>query len=304
MKHEFAAFHMACGSGAGARGFNQASVKLGGDSAQFRCVGGIDNDPDACSDFELLAGVPALCGDLHKLLPDEIREYSYRSGLRRGAVPDVVFSSSPCKGFSRLLPVAKSKEPNPRANIGRSGSKPRFNNNMRVGSWEAPSLCVTSASRPDSGGISLADPRPRVPYRNAQLGVVSWERAVASITGSADVQNGAFAVADPRKPLEQLVIIIAADGTWHRAITTLELALLQSLPAFINGKPLVLAGTSSSGWRERIGNMVPADAAKAIAGSVGLALLASRLGTWTLAFDGVWVRERDHYAMPAEEAYA
>jgi site-specific DNA-cytosine methylase len=627
VNHTFTAFHMACGSGVGARGFNEAVARLGGDVARFQCVGGIDNDPEACEDFELLAGVPALLGDLHTLTPAEIRRYSRLCGLREGLPPDVVFSSSPCKGYSRLLPTAKSKEPkyqllnelvyrsiflaletwerppplivlenvpgivsrgkdvldrvkkiyaaygyvwhesfhdcgeignlaqhrkryllvarhpesvdafvhkppkhrvracgqvleqlpvpaspeaadagvmhalpklgwltqvrlalipaggdwrdlppqvslgvdattfngspglyrvvgadepfptvtgsarvsgsngaaavadprvganngvlgvtawskatgviagasrpsngrfavadprlatplklgqsrrelhakydmrpwseparvvagggtnggfgvadprligvahretrfhdqykvrawqqpagvvtgatdsqagaqhvaDPRPRLGRSGTKPRFNNNMRVGQWERPSLCVTSAARPDSGGVSVADPRPHAPYRNGQLGVVSWREAVASITGSADVQNGAFAVADPRKPLEQLVIIIAEDGTWHRAITTLELALLQSLPARINGKPLVLAGTSTGGWRERIGNAVPADAAKAIANSCALALLAAKTGAWQLSLDGVWVRERDHFAMPAEEAYA
>ncbi|MEK7062863.1 MAG: DNA cytosine methyltransferase, partial [Patescibacteria group bacterium] len=146
------------------------------------------------------------------------------------------------------------------------------------------------------GGVSVADPRPKGPYRNGQLGVLSWQEAAASITGSADVQNGPFAVSDPRKPLEgPEVIIIAADGTWHRAITTLELALLQDIPATINGKPLVLSGTSSMGWRERIGNAVPGGAAKAIASSCGLALLASRLGTWFLSGEGIWVRQRDFY---------
>lgn len=189
--------------------------------------------------------------------------------------------------------------------LGRSGTKPRFNNNMRIGEWSEPSLCVTSASRPDSGGVSVADPRPKGPYRNGQLGVLSWQEAAASITGSADVQNGPFAVSDPRKPLEgPEVIIIAADGTWHRAITTLELALLQDIPATVNGKPLVLSGTSSMGWRERIGNAVPGGAAKAIASSCGLALLASKLGTWFLSSEGIWVRQRDFFAMPELEAYA
>jgi site-specific DNA-cytosine methylase len=621
MNHEATALHLASGSGVGAMGFDKAVAKLGADSLRFKCVGGVDIDPDACADFEYLTGVPALLADLHQLTPAELRAYVSKCGQREDTPPDVVFTSSPCKGFSRLLPTAKSKEskyqllnelvyrsifiacetwsrpppllvlenvpgivsrgkdvldrakrilhsygyflhegfhdcgeignlaqhrkryllvarhpksvsafvhkppkhrvracgqvleqlpvpigpeaadagamhalprigwltwvrlaliraggdwrdlpaqvglgvdgskfggspglyavrsmqepfstvtgsaavassnaaaavadhrirkfngsvygvmpfdqpagtvqgeslpsngrfavadprligishrPNrftdqykmrgwdepagvvtgatdsqagaqhvgdprvagfkhqPYSNvhrvesweaptrpitsssrpiggavsvadprIGRSGNKPRFNNNMRVGDWAAPSLCVTPAARPDSGGVSVADPRPRAIYRNETLGVMSWQQAAQTITGSADVQNGRAAVADPRKPLPgPLMVIIAQDGTWHRPITTLEMAMLQSLPARVRGKPLQLAGTSTLGWRERIGNAVPSDAAAAIATSCGLALLASIVGGWFLSSDEIWVRERDHW--PELDAY-
>jgi hypothetical protein len=86
-------------------------------------------------------------------------------------------------------------------------------------------------------------------------------------------------------------VIIAKDGTWHRPLTTLELAALQGLPTVLEGKPLALAGKSVSRWRERIGNAVPVQAATAIADTLLTALLAAALGTWTLGGTGIWVRD-------------
>jgi hypothetical protein len=74
-------------------------------------------------------------------------------------------------------------------------------------------------------------------------------------------------------------------------MTDLELAALQGIPARVRGAPLKLAGRSRSGWRERIGNAVPEDAAEAMATSILKALLAGFLGTWFLSSDGIWVRE-------------
>jgi hypothetical protein len=126
------------------------------------------------------------------------------------------------------------------------------------------------------------------PYRNDQLGVVSVAEAAASITGSADVQNGALRRRRPaqaaRGPAE--VIIIAADGTWHRAITTLELALLQDMPARINGKPLVLAGIEHDGLARAHRQRGARRRREGDRHSLLLALLASKLGTWFLSSEG------------------
>ena len=85
-------------------------------------------------------------------------------------------------------------------------------------------------------------------------------------------------------------VILAADGTWHRPLTTLELAVLQGLPAVHNGAPLTLAGTSNSAHRERIGNAVPVQAATAIAEQMLQTLLSADLGAFALSSDGgVWV---------------
>jgi site-specific DNA-cytosine methylase len=181
-----------------------------------------------------------------------------------------------------------------------------YNNHYPVRAWGQPALSVIGVSQPDSGAQSVADVRPAKPYRNGQLGVVSWEEAMKCITGNPDVQNGPFACADPRdrKGLLQALVIVSRFNTWNRPISTLELAMLQGLPARLNGKPLVLAGVKTLGWRERIGNAIPEGAAAAIGGSLLLALLASKVGGWFLSNDEIWVRKRDLYPMAAEEAYA
>lgn len=177
------------------------------------------------------------------------------------------------------------------------------NGTLGVVGWSDPAKTVTGESWPMNGTNSVADPRVQEALPLVQLGcrprgntrgpygVISWQEAAATITGHARIDNGAFAVADPRKPPEGgIPVIIAADGTWHRPLTTLELAVLQGLPPVIDGKPLKLAGKKVSAWRERIGNAVPRHAATAIAETILTALLAASLGTWTLGSTGIWVR--------------
>lgn len=195
------------------------------------------------------------------------------------------------------------------------------NGTFGVNGWGEPTKCVRGRMDVRTGPAAVADPRPfdggrmgvvawtdpvadprvmemlpSVPLkcdcRNGSYGVMSWEEAAKTITGSASIDNGTVAVADPRKPPAKLTIIIAADGTWHRPLTTLELAALQGMPMKINGKWLKLAGKSIAGWRERIGNAVPEGAARAIAETLLKALLAASLGTWFLSPYGepIWVR--------------
>lgn len=98
------------------------------------------------------------------------------------------------------------------------------------------------------------------------------------------------------------VIIEAPDGTVHRPMTTLELGVLQSLSPWHRpydptemeigdegGQWLELTGKADSGWRERIGNMVPRLTAKAI-GNVVLEILdAGATEVFRLSAGGVWV---------------
>lgn len=87
-------------------------------------------------------------------------------------------------------------------------------------------------------------------------------------------------------------MIIAPDGTWHRPLTTFELAMLQSFPRFLaDGRPLQLTGKSDAKWRERIGNAVPPDAAQAIAETVMRSMLAHSVGDWLMDLNGsgIWV---------------
>jgi site-specific DNA-cytosine methylase len=171
---------------------------------------------------------------------------------------------------------------------------------LGVQSWDKPAKTVRGQAHVRTGPAAIADPRPvtleEIPTcacRSGSYGVMSWEQAAATITGSASVDNGRVAVADPRKPPDFVPVIIAADGTWHRPLTTLELAALQGLPSEIEGKPLQLAGRKIAAWRERIGNAVPVQAATAIAETLLKALLASALGTWFLSPFGepIWVRQ-------------
>lgn len=114
-------FHLFCGLGGGARGFNKATARVGSVKARFRCIGGIDNDVGAIKDFESLAGVPGTVMDLFSRdqyiryhgedPPSDWREATTNDIHRAagGERPHIVFLSAPCQGFSGLLSKAKSK---------------------------------------------------------------------------------------------------------------------------------------------------------------------------------------------------
>lgn len=157
--------------------------------------------------------------------------------------------------------------------------------------WTDAIGAVCGETSPTNGRFAVADLRFKGEYYRGTYGVLSWEDAAGTITGNARVDCGRFCIADPRKPPPEVPIIIAADGTWHRPLTTLELAALQGLPTEVDGKPLTLSGKSISAWRERIGNAVPPPAAKAIAEKMLVALLESDLGAMALAGTDtpVWV---------------
>jgi site-specific DNA-cytosine methylase len=174
----------------------------------------------------------------------------------------------------------------------RLGENPnRHDHKYKVTPWQEPTGTVTGARPVTSGGPSVADPRLTCEPRSGTYGVLSWGSPSKTVTGAAAIDNGSFAIADPRKSPNEIPVIIADDGTWHRPLTTLELARLQGLPAMVDGKPLALHGKNSSKWRERIGNAVPVGAAKAIAESLLTALLVASLGTWTLGSTGIWVEK-------------
>lgn len=113
-------FHLFCGLGGGAAGFNLGEARVGNSEAVFRCLGGIDSDPAAIADFGRLAGVPGTVMDLfdrdqynawhghepppgwREVTPVDVRN---AAGSER---PNIVFTSAPCKGFSGLLSQSKS----------------------------------------------------------------------------------------------------------------------------------------------------------------------------------------------------
>lgn len=165
------------------------------------------------------------------------------------------------------------------------GRGPRFNNVYRLIEWSHPSACVTGGTAPGSGGLSVAD--PRASWANAgHYGVIPWTEPAGAVTAAASHDNGRNNVADPRLSTE-VPLIVALDGTWHRPLTTLELAALQGFPT----DGLIFDGTATSRHREKVGNAVPPPAAQAIAGVMGQVLLMARSGqTFSLSSTPVWVR--------------
>ena len=148
--------------------------------------------------------------------------------------------------------------------------------------------------------MSVADPGPGLQRveggawsGGGHFGVVRWDDASGAVSGACQYDNGRWSVADPR-PLPEadertVAVIIAPDGTWHRPLTTLELAALQTLVE--PEEYLELDGLSDQGWRERIGNAVPPDAAQAVAETMGRTLLLAAAGEgFQLSSVPIWVR--------------
>ncbi len=120
---EITHFHLFCGLGGGARGFNRGTARVGNLRAKFRCLGGVDNDPAAIRDFNRRVGVPGTVLDLFdreqyrayygEEPPPEWSEATPDDILRAAnyEFPDIVFLSAPCKGFSGLLSESRSQGP-------------------------------------------------------------------------------------------------------------------------------------------------------------------------------------------------
>jgi site-specific DNA-cytosine methylase len=158
------------------------------------------------------------------------------------------------------------------------------------------SPCVTG-TKFGSGALAISDPSLGCKPRNGTLGVQAWNEPAKTVIASNDIHAGTSAVADPHIPADAesgVYVIIAEDGSWHRPLTTLELAALQTIPLFMpDGSPLVLAGKSDARWRKAIGNAVPPDAAEAMGNQVLVAWMAGKLGwEWQLSNQEIWVKPK------------
>lgn len=114
-------FHLFCGLGGGAAGFNRGSARVGNMVARFECLGGIDVDRSAIRNFEKLADVPGTVLDLfdreqyrafHGAEPPAEWREATAADIRKAAGyqrPHIVFLSAPCKGFSGLLAERQSR---------------------------------------------------------------------------------------------------------------------------------------------------------------------------------------------------
>jgi site-specific DNA-cytosine methylase len=177
--------------------------------------------------------------------------------------------------------------------------KERFGNAYKVVKWDDAAPVITGQGEVQTGAISVADPRLNCrPWGNTKgpFGVQEWDKPSSTIFGAFDIHAGAAAVADPRMPdpnEKGVFIIIAADGTWHRPITTYEGAMLQGFPrTFRDGSPFDLVDCSDGKAREYIGNAVPVQTATAIGNTLLRSLMPCLLGDyyWGCSNDKVWVK--------------
>lgn|GEM_PF-127828 len=197
-----------------------------------------------------------------------------------------------------------------RGNCPSAVADPRLNCSLRSGAfgvmdWEKSSTTIGGSLDVHEGSAAVADPRLNCSQRGGTYGVMEWDKPSTTISASLDVHAGAAAIADPRQPeecdaafeipadnarLDPPPMIISLDNTWHRPLTTLELAALQGFDVVMkDGSPLVLSGKSDAKWRERIGNAVPPPAAEAIGEFALMALLTNMFGDYILASTEIWV---------------
>jgi site-specific DNA-cytosine methylase len=201
-----------------------------------------------------------------------------------------------------------------------AGKKKNWQQVAGITPWTEPLMPITSSAGIHAGAFQVADPRLLAFTCSPRAGayrVLRWDQAADTVTGALGIDNGPAAVADPRvpgfrwataeeiaaaeanpkKPPPFIPIIIAPDDTWHRPLTTYELAALQSYPLVgPDGRPTVLDGISHTRWRKAIGNLVPPDSAEASAEQFLLALLRSDLGMFTLSAEPIWVAPQPEYA--------
>lgn len=175
-----------------------------------------------------------------------------------------------------------------------AGRSQRYPGTYRVEDYNSPSNTVLGQTDIQAGALSIADPRLGCSPRSGSYGVQDWNETATTVTGSGDIHSGNAAIADPRIPAYAercVMVIIALDGTWHRPLTTLELAALQGFPMqLLDGRPFQLEGCSDAKAREYIGNAVPPDAARAMANVILMAMVMSEAGiTFEFGHQDIWV---------------
>lgn len=177
--------------------------------------------------------------------------------------------------------------------------------------WDGQTHAVIGSVGVQNTGLQVADPRLTCAPRSGAYGVVDWHGQMGTVVGAASHDNSAITITDNRgypKPTHHIIqtgeglaiigppmdysnpfkrsvmVIRALDGTWHRPMTPMELAALQSLPTDVQ-----LAGKNKEQWVMRIGNAVPPDSAQAIAGQMLRTLGASDEATFLMCANNVWV---------------
>ena len=178
----------------------------------------------------------------------------------------------------------------------------KHNGHLGVQAGADPARTIIGALRSGNGWGSVADPRVTCEPREGSYGVADAARPLpTSVIGQAITQNGPWSWPDPRvadasghfapthalslgadgvlvcspigdaRPLDlgsntsrNDLVIVALDGSFHRPLSDLELALLQGFPLRVRGEWLCLPG-SREVRRRGIGNAIPPLTARAIA---------------------------------------
>jgi site-specific DNA-cytosine methylase len=163
-----------------------------------------------------------------------------------------------------------------------------------------PAHTIAGTSFSGCGAYAWADPRAdhRASLIRGAVGPIPLEQALKTMDVPAP-----WAIVDPSRPGETLCtiakpdgqpsaypIILRPDGYWNRPLSPWELLGLMAFPLYLGGRPVRLAGSSTSKWRTRIGNAVPPLAAAAFFRRILASYLAADAGT-TLMSDGtdIWV---------------
>lgn len=187
-----------------------------------------------------------------------------------------------------------------------SESDRRFNHVYNVTPWDQPSGTVASGSGPGAGAISIQDLRlgctPRGDSKGP-LGVTPWGDPSPTVTASGDLWTTAAALQDVWEwhlPVVQpgFHYIFTEDEpgqwSWHRPLTTLDLAALQDLLIELiragGGVPLALEGSDKE-RREQIGNAVPPGAMHFISTVIMYSLMKGQMQDESVASDEVWVQD-------------
>jgi site-specific DNA-cytosine methylase len=184
---------------------------------------------------------------------------------------------------------------------------------LGVSGWDSAQNTIIACAN-SYHGQNTADPRITCKPRAGAYGVVGWSEHIGTIVAAASHDNSAVSVADARRwpePTHHLVraddgvvligpamdfsnphkrslmVIRALDGTWHRPLTPMELAALQSLPTDVD-----LCGNNKQDWVKRIGNAVPPDSAEAIAHEMLRTLDASDNAKFLMSASNVWVDQQ------------
>lgn len=240
-------FHLFCGLGGGAAGFNAGQSRVGSVQAKFRCLGGIDVDAAAIKDFNKLAGVPGTVLDMfdrdqytdfHGKEPPASWREATPADIQRAAGnerPHIVFLSAPCKGFSGLLSEGKSKT-----------DKYQALNRLTVrGVW-----LMQEAFADDPAELVIFENVPRIANRGRHLldQIVDLLRAYGYATAETTHDCGEIGgLAQSRK---RFLLVARHTGKVPHFLYEPQKKLLQSVGSVLGRMPL--AGDPRGGVMHRV----------------------------------------------------